>query len=102
MTLLQSVCINHLKTLTLSLLAYLGHFLCIFVKSNEVPNHCHSLSQKESSAIFTQNFCSRFVYCLQARVLIERQGERQLEGGGGGGFRGFLKFGFAAGEIELR
>ena len=53
------------------------------MKSNEVPNHCHSLSQKESSAIFTQNFCSRFVYCLQARVLIERQGERKLEGGGG-------------------
>ena len=34
-------------------------------------------------------------------MLIERQGERQLEGGGGG-FRGFLRFGFAAGKIELR
>ena len=33
-------------------------------------------------------------------MLIERQGERQLEGGGG--FRGFLRFGFAAGKIELR
>ena len=32
-------------------------------------------------------------------MLIERQGERQLEGGF---FRGFLRFGFAAGKIELR
>ena len=53
------------------------------MKSLITAIRCHSLSQKESSAIFTQNFCSRFVYCLQARLLIERQGERQLEGGGG-------------------